>query len=90
MVQLFKVKLDRKPVYLFDKISKEFEHKTRLATSNGIKETEKIKSDERKKSFIPRATRQWNHLPVSLRSVVNLKQFKKELKVYVKENVNIM
>ena len=49
-----------------------------------------MKSDERKKSFIPRATKQWNSLPVSLRSFVTLKQFKKELKVYVRRNVNIM
>ena len=90
IVQLFKIKQDRKPVYLYDKISTEFDYKTRLATSNGIKENQKVKSDERKKSFTPRATRQWNKLPVSLRSVVNLKQFKKELKAYVRENVNIM
>ena len=90
MVQLFKIKQDRKPVYLSEKISNEFKHKTRLATGNGIRETEKVKSDERKKSFIPRATKQWNSLPVSLRSFVTLKQFKKELKVYVRRNVNIM
>ena len=90
MVQLFKIKQDRKPVYLSEKISNEFQHKTRLATGNEVRETEKVKSDERKKSFIPRATKQWNSLPVSLRSFVTLKQFKKELKVYVRRNVNIM
>ena len=73
MVQLYKIKQDRKPVYLSDKISREFQQKTRLATGNGIREAEKIKSDERKKSFIPRATKNWNSLPVSLRSQMNLK-----------------
>jgi hypothetical protein len=52
---------------------------------DGIKETEKEKSDEGKKSFTPRATSQWNILPVSMRIWVNLKQFKKELKAFVRE-----
>jgi hypothetical protein len=90
MVQLYKIRQDKKPVYLHDKISKSFQQNTRLAMGNGIKETEKIKSDERKKSFIPRATKTWNSLPVSLRSFVNIKIFKKELKNYVKKNVKIM
>ena len=46
MVQLFKIKQDRKPVYLYEKISKEFQRKTRLATGNCVKETENIKSEE--------------------------------------------
>ena len=60
MVQLFKIEQDRNPVYLIEKISNEFKHKTRLATGNGIRGTEKVKSDERNKLFIPRATKQWN------------------------------
>jgi hypothetical protein len=90
MVQMFKIKQDGKPVYLHEQISKEFQQKTRLATTNGIKETEKIKSDERKRSFIPRATKNWNGLPVKLRSLTSVKLFKKELKIYVQINVNIM
>ena len=50
MLQMFKIRQDKKPVYLFDKISKEFQHKTRLATGGGIKEEEKPNSDEKKKS----------------------------------------
>ena len=89
MLQMFKIRQDRKPVYLFNKISKEFQHKTRMATGGGIKEEEKIKSDERRKSFIPRATSSWNSLPVSLRCISSVKIFKKELKTYVKNNVKI-
>ena len=77
-------------VYLYEKVSKEFQQKTRLATGNGIKETKKMKSDERKRSFIPRATKHWNGLPVKLRSHTSVKLFKKELKIYVQINVNIM
>ena len=42
IVQLFKIKQDRKPVYLSEKISNEFKHKTRLAKGNGIRETENM------------------------------------------------
>ena len=90
IVQLFKIKQDIKPAYLFEKISHEFQHKPRLATGNGIRDTVKFKSDERKKSIIPGLTQQWNSLLVSLRSFVNLKQFKKDLKAYVRNNVNFM
>ena len=89
MLQMFKIRQDRKPVYLFDKISKEFQHKTRLATGGGIKEEEKTNSDERKKSFIPQAISSWNSLPVSLRCLTSVKILKKEMKTYVKNNVKI-
>lgn len=89
VVQLFKIKKFKKPSYLFDKFSSEFPLRTRLAEGNRIRETETIKSDERRKSFIPRATRAWNSLPVTIRNIQTLDKFKKEMKTYVKNFVNV-
>ena len=41
LVQMFKIKQDGKPVYLFDKILKEFQQNMRVATRNNIKEIKK-------------------------------------------------
>jgi hypothetical protein len=53
------------------------------------KEAEEIKSDERKKSFTPRAISTWNSLPVSLVCLTSVKILKKELKTEVKNNIKI-
>ena len=89
MVQVFKTRLERKPVYLYDKLSKSFSYRTRLASENGIRETETIKSDLRKKGFVHRSTQQWNNLPLNLKNLETLKKFKTELKSWTKKNVYI-
>ena len=89
VLQVFKIKKEKKPEYLFNKISAEFQHRTRLAAGNGIRETDKVKHEERRRSFIPRGIRAWNALPVTLRKLQNLREFKKELKCYVKNQVEI-
>ena len=88
MVQVFKIKQDGKPVYLYNKLSQAFNYRTRLASSNGIRETEKIKSDLRKKGFVHRSTLQWNSLPLSLKNEKKQSKFKNDLRSWVKENVN--
>ena len=89
ILQVYKVRKYGRPTYIYRKISEEFNQRTRLAVGNGIRETFKIKSSERRRSFIPRAIRSWNALPTSLRQVDKLNKFKKELKLYVKNNVKI-
>jgi hypothetical protein len=56
-------------------VSKSFNYETQLAKTNAIRKTEKIKSDYRKLSFIPRSTNQWNNLPAKLRNLTELKVF---------------
>ena len=87
LIQVFKIKRDGKPTYLYRKLSAQFDPRTRLAVGNGIRGTLKIKSEERRKSFIPRAIRTWNSLPVSLRKIDKINEFKKQLNMYVKKNV---
>ena len=90
ILQVYKVRKYGRPTYIYSKISEEFNQRTRLAVGNGIRETFKIKSSERRRSFIPRAIRSWNALPTSLRQVDKLNKFKKELRLYVKNNVKIL
>ena len=89
VLQVFKIKKEKKPDYLFNKMSTEFQHRTRLATGNGIRELDRLKHEERRKSFIQRGIRSWNDLPVTMRTIHNIGKFKKELKVYVKNQVEI-
>ena len=90
LIQVFKIRRDGKPTYLYRKLSAQFDPRTRLAVGNGIRGTLKIKSEERRKSFIPRAIRTWNSLPVSLRKIDKINEFKKQLNMYVKKNVKVI
>ena len=88
MVLVFKIKQERKPTYLHEKLSKVFICSTRLASSNAIKKTEKIDSDLRKDSFVPRSSTEWNSLPTKIRNLKELKNFKTELRSWIKKNVS--
>ena len=85
MVLTFKIRKDKKPEYLHEKLSCQFHYNTRLAAGNAIRRTEQIDSDVRWKSFVPRSTREWNLLPVKIQSMNNLKKFKKELRIWILE-----
>ena len=60
-----------------------------MATTNAIRKDEKIGSDIRKDSFVPRTSNDWNSLPENLRMIKNLKKFKLELKTWIKKNLEI-
>ena len=90
LVQVFKIRQERKPVYLADKLAKNFNYRTRLAASNGIRMTEKLDSDMRKDSFIPRTSIEWNQLPVTLRNIKEINTFKEDLRSWIKSNINLV
>ena len=73
-----------------DKLSTSFNYRTRLASTNGIRKNEKIDSDMRKDSYVPRTSNEWNNLPAHLRNQTELKKFKTELRSWIKTNVNTM
>ena len=81
--------MEKKPVYLYDKFSKDFVHKTRMADTNCIKLSTKKKSELTKSSFVYRATNRWNLLPPSLRTINKLSKFKIELKTWIKREITI-
>ena len=93
LILLFKIRQDKKPKYLFDKIDKKYPYKTRLAeeenANNRIGETRIFEKETAQKSFIPRVTKDWNNLPNSLREITLLKMFKSKLRVWVKDTVPI-
>ena len=87
LVLVFKTKQDKKPVYLYNKISTRFNVDTRLASTNGIREVRKIKTKIGKQSFLPRTIDQWNNLPPDIRTITSLMKFKMKLKLWVKQNL---
>ena len=83
---MFKIQQDKKPVYIYDRISK---FSTRLRDRRQIKETRHFKTDTANRSFIPRAINDWNNLPYSLRETTSLRIFKSELKSWIRNNIDI-
>ena len=89
LVLVYKVKSDKKPFYLYDRLGHEFSHNTRLMEGNGVRDTGKQHSELHRTSFIPRSIRDWNSLPHNIRLCTKLPEFKKRLKVWVKSNIEI-
>ena len=89
-ILLLKTRRTKKPADIHSKISKDFNVKTRLATSLGIKDTRMLEKTTAQQSYILRTVKIWNEsLPAELRSETVLKIFKAKLKSWVKENVKI-
>ena len=64
---LFKTRLTKLPKYVYDMISVDFNHKTRLADSGGIRQTRLFKKRIGMTSFIPRTIDIWNEMPEEIR-----------------------
>jgi hypothetical protein len=84
LVLLFKIKLQGKPEYLQD-----FPYRTRLATGRGIRREENNLHYVTKTSFVTRTKATWRMLPVHIRVLQSVRQFKKILKPWIKENLTI-
>ena len=82
----FKIRRDRKPVYLYNQISEKFAVNTRLGLNNGIRETRRFKSTLGTQSFTPRSIKQWNSLPVEIRTESSNDKFRSKLRAWVKLN----
>ena len=74
----------------------EYIHKRLKTVERVSRTTDKLTLVERRlktvtacKSFLPRTINDWNSLPYDLRSVASPSDFKKQLKVYIKENVPV-
>ena len=73
---------DKKPVHLYNQISQKFV----VSVSNGIRETRRFKSTLGRQSFIPCSIRQWNSLPVDIRTESSMVMFRSKLRAWVKQN----
>jgi hypothetical protein len=89
LISIFKIKESRKPVYLSEKISTDFNYQTRQATGSTLKISNTPKSGAAKESFIHSSTVLWNNLPVNLTNAQKLRTFKTGLRSWVKQNIPI-
>ena len=90
LVLVYKIKSDKKPVYLYDKLGHEFSYRTRIADAHGIRQTGRLNSELNRKSFIPRSINHWNSLPHGIRLTLKLDDYKMKLKGWVKDNIEIV
>ena len=90
-VLIYKTLQTTYPKYIYNKLAGEFPYNTRLAQSQAVRMGEdfKTKLDLTEKSFMQRATLSFNLLPTSLRQVRKIDVFKKKLKVWVSENIQL-
>ena len=89
LVLIFMIKLQGKLEYFQDQFATDFHYSTRLATGRGIIRVEQNLHDVSKTSVVPRTTATWNMLPVHIRSLQSIPQFKKKLKPWIQENLPI-
>ena len=93
LVLLFKVKMDKKPVYIYKQLGISKGRNTRVETerveSNMIKDTRNFQKGTTKKTFIPKAINDWNSLPANLRQIEDVPTFKKQLRLWIVENVPV-
>ena len=75
---LHKSKQNKKPGYIYSKISTKFERRTRLGTTGGIKDMRNFGSTLAQASFLPRTIKMWNEqLPASIRSEESIDELKR-------------
>ena len=90
LLLIYKTRSSRKPNYIFSIISKKFERRTRLSTTEGIRDSRGFKTLLANKSFLPRTIQMWNEgLPVQIRTEGKISIFKEKLRNWVKENIKI-
>ena len=88
---LFKCKENKKPGYIYSKISHKFNKATRIATLGGIKDFRRFESTLAQQSCLPRTIKMWNErLPVEIRTETKMKIFKDKLRDWVKKEVKIL
>ena len=79
LINVYKIRTSREPEYLADMLLRE-NYRGKITLS-------KSKLSLYRSSFVFRGEDLWNKLPVSLRTVLKISQFKKGLKVWVVDNV---
>ena len=62
---------------------------TRLARSNGLKFDTTVKKKSTEQNFTYKTTKIWNELPNEIRHADSLPNFKKQAKVWIKNNISI-
>ena len=91
VLQIWRVKRDRKPLYISSMLNPNTTnpHRTRNASVGNI-QVQRSKTSMSRKSMRIRGVEQWNLLPPEIKGFVGeIQKFKKELKTWVKANVEM-
>ena len=91
VILIHKTLLTTYPKYIFSKLSSEFPYNTRLAESESVRMGPEFqcKLDLTERSFMNRATLNYNQLPPELRKISKIEAFELQLKIWVVENYKI-
>ena len=89
LLLVFKIRKDKKPAHLYNKLSSEYNYRTRYSINNEIRQTHIPKSEIYESSFVHRAVSAWNALPTEITNISEIHKFKSNLRNWVKNNVDI-
>ena len=91
---LFKTKMDKKPVYIYEHIGDQPGRNTQQEADRVgdhiLRDIRNFETGTAKKTFIPHAVQDWNNLPTSLREQISLVLFKKKLRAWMLQNIPII
>lgn len=78
------------PEYIYNRIDIDYPYDTRLAASKAMRFTavSQVRLQVTSRSFIPRACRCQDRIPVDLRQIQSSSQFRSQPKVWVRDNVD--
>ena len=89
ILQIWRVRKSKKPEYLNEMLNPEYERQTRRIIEGNIR-IQEPKTSLGKKAIRFRGAKMWNTLPAHLKTVTGeVQSYKKQLKIWVRENVEM-
>ena len=79
---------DKKPLYISRKLES-MHRETRTTDYLTLFDSRYFKTSTALRSFIPRAIKDWNILPLEIREIESTEKFKQRLKIYIRENIPV-
>ena len=89
LILTHKVMQAKAPRYLYSKFNTNYFYQTRQAASGKIRSTRTPELDLARDSFSWRAAEFYNDLPIQIRSIQTLTNFKKATRLWIKQNVDL-
>ena len=87
MVLVYKTIKDESPDYLFSMFSAKYSYQTKQARRSMIKHTRDLDLELTADSFRWRAAKAFSDLPLVMRNLNTVQEFKKAAKPWIKENI---
>ena len=87
ILMVFKIRKDKKPIYLYEKLSDKYAYETRFAANNEIRQVQLPQSEISRTAFVNRSISSWNRLPKEVTDNTNEEAFKTCLRSWVKNNI---